>query len=60
VWDTIKEKVYDAKAVKEKYGVSPEYMADLLAIMGDSSDNIPACPASARRVRWISSPGSDM
>ena len=44
VWDTIKEKVYDARAVKEKYGVSPEYMADLLAIMGDSSDNIPGVP----------------
>ena len=44
VWDTLKEKVYDRQAVKEKYGVYPEYMADLLAIMGDSSDNIPGVP----------------
>ena len=44
VWDTLKEKVYDAEAVKEKYGVYPEYIADLLAIMGDSSDNIPGVP----------------
>jgi len=41
VWDTLKEKVFDREAVKEKYGVYPEYMADLLAIMGDTSDNIP-------------------
>ena len=44
VWDTLKEKVYDREAVKEKYGVYPEYIADLLAIMGDSSDNIPGVP----------------
>ena len=44
VWDTLKEKVYDTEAVKEKFGVYPEYIADLLAIMGDSSDNIPGVP----------------
>jgi len=41
VWDTLKDKVYGPDEVKEKYGVYPEYIADLLAIMGDSSDNIP-------------------
>ena len=30
--------------VKEKMGVSPEKMLDLLALMGDSSDNIPGVP----------------
>ncbi len=44
VWDTLKEKLYDRDAVHEKYGVFPEYMADLLAIMGDSSDNVPGVP----------------
>ena len=44
VWDTLKEKLYDRDAVYEKYGVYPEYIADLLAIMGDSSDNIPGVP----------------
>ncbi|HVN72917.1 MAG TPA: 5'-3' exonuclease H3TH domain-containing protein, partial [Desulfomonilia bacterium] len=44
VWDTLKDKVYDREGVHEKYGVYPEYMADLLAIMGDSSDNIPGVP----------------
>jgi DNA polymerase-1 len=31
----------DAKKVEELFGVKPEQMLDLLAIMGDASDNIP-------------------
>ena len=31
----------DAKKVEELFGVRPDQMLDLLAIMGDSSDNIP-------------------
>lgn len=31
----------DAEKVKELFGVRPDQMLDLLAIMGDSSDNIP-------------------
>ncbi len=44
VWDTLNNKVYDREAVREKYGVYPEYIPDLLAIMGDASDNIPGIP----------------
>ena len=33
--------VYDTKAVEEKWGVPPERIVDLLAIMGDSIDNVP-------------------
>lgn len=33
--------VVDAAKVKEKWGVGPERIRDLLSIMGDSSDNIP-------------------
>ncbi len=32
---------FDPSAVKEKMGVPPERMADLLALSGDASDNIP-------------------
>jgi DNA polymerase-1 len=28
-------------AVKEKFGVSPEHVIDVLAVMGDASDNVP-------------------
>ncbi len=34
----------DAKAVKEKYGLEPRQIIDLLALMGDSVDNIPGVP----------------
>jgi DNA polymerase I len=44
VWDTLNNKLYDRQAVYEKYGVYPEYIPDLLAIMGDASDNIPGIP----------------
>lgn len=34
----------DRKKVKEVYGVFPEQIIDLLAMMGDTSDNIPGLP----------------
>ena len=34
----------DAAAVKEKWGVPPEHIRDVLALMGDSIDNIPGVP----------------
>jgi DNA polymerase-1 len=33
--------LYDEEAVNQKYGVMPEYIADLKALIGDPSDNIP-------------------
>ncbi|HBC46562.1 MAG TPA: DNA polymerase I, partial [candidate division Zixibacteria bacterium] len=36
--------IMDAAAVKEKFGVPPEKVIDTLALMGDSSDNIPGIP----------------
>jgi DNA polymerase I len=32
---------YDAAKVKEKFGVEPPLVVDVLALMGDSSDNVP-------------------
>ena len=39
--DTLKDVVYDRDLVYKKWGVWPEQMCDYLALMGDSSDNIP-------------------
>ncbi len=33
--------VMDAQAVREKFGVAPEHVIDVLALIGDSSDNVP-------------------
>ena len=35
------DKIYGIKEVEEKYGVGPSLMVDLMALMGDASDNIP-------------------
>jgi DNA polymerase-1 len=35
---------YDAAAVKEKFGVGPEQVVDVLALMGDASDNVKGVP----------------
>lgn len=33
--------IYDRSSVREKWGVDPEQVPDLMALMGDTSDNIP-------------------
>jgi DNA polymerase I len=37
-------KIYDEDAVRERYGVSPELITDLMGLRGDTSDNIPGVP----------------
>ncbi|MGB0452892.1 MAG: DNA polymerase I [Bacteriovoracaceae bacterium] len=39
--DTMKDKIYDEKAVFEKMGVRPDQIVDYLSLVGDASDNIP-------------------
>ena len=42
--NTMTGSVMDVEGVKEKFGVSPEQIIDYLALMGDTSDNIPGVP----------------
>ena len=42
--DTMKDKTYDVAAVKERFGVAPEKVVEILGLMGDVSDNIPGVP----------------
>lgn len=41
MFDPMKNKTWDVEHVNTKYGVTPEQFIDYLAIVGDSSDNIP-------------------
>ena len=55
--DTI---LYDDSAVKEKYGVAPQHIADFKGLVGDPSDNIPGVPGVGKKtaVKLISQFGT--
>ncbi|HKJ89113.1 MAG TPA: DNA polymerase I, partial [Gammaproteobacteria bacterium] len=42
--DTMKNRLIDEEAVRERWGVPPSAIADLLALVGDKVDNIPGVP----------------
>lgn len=44
LWDSMRDKVYGPREVEEKWGVPPSRLHDLLALVGDTSDNIPGVP----------------
>jgi len=44
LYDSMKNKIYDIEAVTQKFAVPPSKLHDLLALMGDASDNIPGLP----------------
>ena len=44
MWDPMKNREIDAEAVRERYGVAPDKLRDLLALAGDTSDNVPGVP----------------
>ncbi len=43
-WDPQRDIWYDDRKIEEKYGVPPAKMCDFLALVGDSSDNVPGVP----------------
>ena len=45
MWDTMREKVFGVPETIEKFGVPPEQVRDLLALTGDTSDNVPGVPS---------------
>ncbi|MGK4008788.1 DNA polymerase I [Sorangium sp. So ce1036] len=44
LWDAMRDKVYGEPEVIAKFGVPPGQVRDLLALVGDSSDNVPGVP----------------
>jgi DNA polymerase-1 len=44
VIDSLRDLTYDAARVQEKFGVLPSQLRDYLAMVGDTSDNVPGMP----------------
>ncbi len=44
MYHTGRDKLYDPALVEEDFGVPPEKVVDVLALMGDASDNVPGVP----------------
>jgi len=58
--DTMKKVILDESGVVEKFGVRPDQIIDYLALMGDTSDNVPGVPKVGPKtaVKWIGEYGS--
>jgi DNA polymerase-1 len=58
--NTMSHSVLDPQGVQDKFGVPPERIIDLLALMGDSSDNIPGVPKVGPKTaaKWLGTYGS--
>ena len=53
--NTMTDKVMDEAGVLEKFGVRPDQVIDWLALVGDSSDNIPGVPRVGAKTaaKWL-------
>ncbi|MHB8534942.1 MAG: DNA polymerase I [Sulfuricaulis sp.] len=58
--DTMKDVIYDHDGVVAKFGVAPEQIVDYLALVGDTSDNIPGVPGVGPKTaaKWLQQYGS--
>ncbi len=43
-FDPMRNRLYNPRTVREKYGIDPCYITDLLGLAGDTIDNIPGVP----------------
>jgi DNA polymerase I len=44
MWDAMRDRVYGPNEVRTKFGVGPDRLRDMLALVGDTSDNVPGVP----------------
>lgn len=45
LWDTMRQRVFGPHEVQERFGVRVEQLRDFLALVGDTSDNVPGVPS---------------
>mgnify|MGYP003299144295 FL=1 len=57
--NTMSHQIFDEQKVFEKFGVKPNQIRDLLALVGDSSDNIPGVPKVGVKTaaKWLNEYG---
>ena len=53
VMDTMKHKIFNEESVFEKFGVKPNQIRDMLALVGDASDNIPGVPKVGQKTGFV-------
>ena len=53
--NTMKNEIFDEAKVFEKFGVKPNQIRDMLALVGDTSDNIPGVPKVGQKTaaKWL-------
>ena len=58
--NTMNDTLMTPESVVEKFGVRPDQIIDYLALMGDSSDNIPGIPKCGPKtaVKWLNAHGN--
>lgn len=44
LYDSMKDRITDEQNVRERFGVAPTRLPEVMALMGDASDNIPGVP----------------
>jgi len=56
IMNTMKHQIFTEDKVFEKFGVQPNQIRDMLALVGDSSDNIPGVPKVGQKTaaKWLS------
>ena len=55
IMNTMKHQIFTEDKVFEKFGVQPNQIRDMLALVGDSSDNIPGVPKVGQKTaaKWL-------
>jgi DNA polymerase-1 len=49
IWDPMKDETMDQAAVRQKFGVEPYQMVDVMGLSGDAIDNIPGVPGIGQK-----------
>ena len=60
IMNTMTHQIFNEEKVFEKFGVMPNQIRDMLALVGDTSDNIPGVPKVGQKTaaKWLSEYGN--